>query len=126
MRDRILRVSFERLEAREVVENRRVVGEPFVRSREDGDAERIAPRRVVRVGAPERVPTEVDLEQPPQLGDRLGVIVDAQIADPVDSLTRLGGRTGTLDDDRRGLLSRESRYRRSISSTTSSPARMFP
>src|SRR5918996_3151616 len=59
---------------------------------------------MVHGGAPERVPALVDSEEAAELGDRLGVVVDAQVADAVDALAGLGGRALALDDDGGRLL----------------------
>jgi hypothetical protein len=42
----------------------------------------------------------VDPEQPAELGDGLGVVVDAQVGDPVDAFPALVARADPLDDDR--------------------------
>ena len=99
-----IRATVEALIAGQVVQNRRIVGEALVRRGEDGDSGAVPPRSVVGVGAAERVPAEMDPEQPRELCDRLRVIVHAQVADAVDALARLGRRSGALDDDGSRLL----------------------
>ena len=54
--------------------------------------------------APHARPSASRCRQPPQLDDRLGVILDAKVADAVDALARLGAAAGALDDERRRLL----------------------
>ena len=65
---------------------------------------RVLLRRVERARTPEGVPDEVDADEPPQLDDRLGVVVDPELADAVDPLTLLRRGSETLDHDRRRLL----------------------
>ena len=50
--------------------------------------------------APERVPAQVDSEQPPQLDDRLRVIVDTKVADAVDPLARLRAIAAQIGEER--------------------------
>src|SRR5262249_18630881 len=71
MRQRLLGLAGERFEAGEVVEEHRVVAVPGEGLAEDGDALAVAAGRVVPARPPERVPDEVDPQQPPQLCDRL-------------------------------------------------------
>src|SRR3954452_6186110 len=56
------------------------------------------------VRAAHRIPARPDSDEAPQLGDRLRVILDAEVADAVDPFARLAPRSDSLDDDSGGLL----------------------
>src|SRR5438270_799164 len=70
-----------------------------------GTASAVSGRAAVPPRPAHRAPARPDSDQAAQLDDRLGVILDAQVADPVDSLARLAPCADALDHDRGGLLS---------------------
>jgi hypothetical protein len=102
--ERVLAFAGKRLEAREVVQEHRIVAVlSELRAQERGSFGVLA-RLVEGRCAAERVPDLVDPEQPSELDNRLPMILDAQLADAVDALARLGRGARPLDDHRRGLL----------------------
>ena len=138
----------QRLVAREVVQQHAVLAVFGKREPKQRRALRVTTGLVVRRRPPQGVPDQVDAEQPPQLRDRLHVVVDAQVADPVDAPCGLSAaaptRSTTTAADcwprlsppascpasrattrRSASVPVEERNALSISVTTASPARMF-
>ena len=102
--ERLLGTPGECPVAREVVKQPGVVGVERERALGMlGGRRDIAPLSRVQACA-HRLPPLPYPEDAAELGDRLGVILDAEVADPIYALSTLGGRARALDDERRRLL----------------------
>src|SRR4051812_10130316 len=103
MGDRVALLAGKRLVTGEVVEQQRLLpSRELAAQRGRGSGMVAAGSECVRPSL--RLPHGPDRDEPPQLGDRLRMVLDAQVADTIDALSGLGTRAGTLDDDRRRLL----------------------
>ena len=104
MRERLVATACNRVDAAEVVERHRVVRHALELGAQERRGLVVTLLFLQPIGAAGCVPRAPDADETAELGDRLGIVLDAQVADPVERVARLGRRARALDDDRRGLL----------------------
>src|SRR5439155_10286891 len=104
VRERLVETACERVDAAEVVQRHRVVRHAFELDAEERLGLVEALLLLQPIGATGCLPRAPDADETAELGDRLRIVLDAQVADPVEPVARLGRRARALHDDRRGLL----------------------